>query len=71
MAQQANKMYFAEIHSQKDQPHVLNMQWQFFRLLFPYHVEKMIKDVHLGKLSSTVLVSISQKGRDCILGLVK
>ncbi|TGO26131.1 hypothetical protein BPAE_0065g00050 [Botrytis paeoniae] len=61
--------YFTETHREYNQPDVLTMQWQFFRLLFPSIATLRIKDIHLGKSSSTILVTISQKGKECMMGL--
>lgn len=70
MVQQTVKQYFAEVHSEYNQADVLGMQWQFFRLLFPSAAKIDIKDIHLGKASSTILVTVSQKGKDCMMGFV-
>lgn len=71
MVQQTVKEYFAETHGEYKQTHVLSMQWQFFRLLFPGTATLVIKDIHLGKASSTILATVSQKGKDCMMGFVK
>lgn len=71
MVQQAVKEYFAETHSENNQTDVLGMQWQFFRLLFPSAATLVIKDIHIGKASSTILATVSQKGKNCMMGFVK
>ncbi|TGO11440.1 hypothetical protein BTUL_0109g00040 [Botrytis tulipae] len=53
-----------------NQPDALSMQWQFFRLLFASIATLSIKDIHLGKSSSTILVTISQKGKECMMGFM-
>ncbi|KAF7954983.1 uncharacterized protein EAE97_000242 [Botrytis byssoidea] len=41
-----------------------------FRLLFPSIATLSIKDIHLGKYSSTTLLTISQKGKECMMGFM-
>ncbi|KAF7904552.1 hypothetical protein EAF00_001886 [Botryotinia globosa] len=67
MTHQAVQKYFTETHSEYSQPDVLSMQWQSFRLLFPSIATLSIRDIHLGKSSSTILVTISQKGKECMM----
>lgn len=67
----AAKQHFSESHAVYDQPDVIGMQWQFFRLLFPSTAKVTLQDVHLGKVSSTVLVAVSQKGKECMMGFLK
>lgn len=71
MTHQAVQNYFTETHSEYIQPDVYIMQWQFFRLLFASVATLSIRDIHLGKSSSTILVTISQKGKECIMGFMK
>ncbi|TEY85862.1 hypothetical protein BOTCAL_0010g00010 [Botryotinia calthae] len=71
MTHQAVQDYFSTTHRAYNQPDVLSMQWQFFRLLFPSVATLSIKEIHLGKSSSTILVIISQKGKECMIGFMK
>ena len=71
MVQQAVKEYFLENHRNYGQPHILNMQWQFFRQVFPSTAKLVFKDVHLGKSGSLLLATISQGGHDCMMSFVK
>ena len=67
----AAREYFTTIYSKQEQPDVLSMQLQFFRLMFPSEASISIEDVHLGKSTSTVQVTVSQDGKKCIVGYLK
>lgn len=71
MVQQAAKEYFSETYSEYKHTDVLGMQWQFIRLLFPSTAKLVIKNIHLGRASSAIMATVSQKGQDCMLGFVK
>ncbi|KAI9654964.1 MAG: hypothetical protein M1821_005717 [Bathelium mastoideum] len=66
----AAKQHFSAVHNELDQPDVLNVQIQFFRLLFPSKATVHFKDTHLGKSGSTLHFTVSQNGKDCIVGMI-
>ena len=70
-AQYAAEKHFETEHSELQQPTVINMQWQFFRLLFPAKATLTIQEIHLGKVSSTIQVTVHQRGKDCMTGFLK
>ncbi|KAL9120027.1 MAG: hypothetical protein Q9187_003417 [Circinaria calcarea] len=64
----AAREYFTTTHSKQGQPDVLSMQLQFFRLTFPSEASISIEDIHLGKSTSTIQVTVSQGGKKCLVG---
>ena len=50
---------------------VLNMQIQFLRPVLSADIELSVTPVSAAKNMSTVHVTLSQKGKDCLLGYVK
>lgn len=50
---------------------VLNMQIQFLRPVLSAQVDIAVRVVSVAKNISTVHVSLSQNGKDCLVGYVK
>jgi hypothetical protein len=71
MVHQATENYFTETHPNHNQPHVICMQWQFFRQVYPSTVKLVIHDIHIGKSGSLLQATISQNGHGCMMSLVK
>ena len=67
----AAQAYFETNYSKQEQPDVLSMQLQFFRLMFPSEASISIEDVHLGKSTSAIQVTVSQNGKKCMVGYLK
>jgi hypothetical protein len=71
LVHKAAKEHFLGSHRERDQPDMIRMQWQFFRLLFPSTATVTLRDVHLGKATSTVAATVSQNGQECMAGFLK
>ena len=71
IVQHAAGKHFESEHSDLSQLDVLCMQWQFFRLLFPSEATMTLQEIHVGKESSTIQVTVHQQGKDCMTGFLK
>jgi hypothetical protein len=71
MVHQATENYFTENHPGYNQPHVISMQWQFFRQVYPSIANLVIHEIHIGKSGSLLQATISQKGQSCMTSLLK
>ncbi|KAI9713260.1 MAG: hypothetical protein M1820_001247 [Bogoriella megaspora] len=70
MVHRAVEHRFSTVHKKLNQPNVLSIQVQFFRLLFPSKAQISFRDIHLGKSASTAQFTVIQNEKDCIAGMV-
>ncbi|WPH01163.1 Hypothetical protein R9X50_00399900 [Acrodontium crateriforme] len=68
--QQAVRQHFATTLRKQDQPHTLSLHLEFLRRTQVGPAEIIIKDVKLGRQTTTIHVTLRQDGRDEIVGYI-